>query len=99
MLGCTAVTMLQSTAEYLLVLLLVASCPALALSSNAYPDPCLVVVGETGVGKSSIANALQGSDCLFEVCFGTDSCTTETSIGTGLWQGDGQSFTVSLYEC
>ena len=100
MLACTAVTMLQSMAECLLVLLLVASCPALALSS-AYPDPRLVVVGETGVGKSSIANALlgcdpQGSDCLFEVCYGTDSCTTETSIGTGPWLGDGQNFTVSL---
>ena len=87
MLGCTAVTMLQSTAECLLVLLLVASCPALALSS-AYPDPRLVVVGETGVGKSSIANALlgcdpQGSECLFEVCTSTDSCTTETTIA--LW--------------
>ena len=100
LLACTAVTMLQSTAECLLVLLLVASCPALALSS-AHPDPRLVVVGETGVGKSSIANALlgcdpQGSDCLFEVCTSTDSCTTETSIGTGPWLGDGQNFTVSL---
>ena len=107
MLACTAVTMLQSTPECLLVLLLVASCPALALRSTeeplqpAYPDPRLVVVGETGVGKSSIANALlgcdpQGSDCLFEVCYGTDSCTTETTIGTGPWLGDGQNFTVSL---
>ena len=107
MLACTAVTMLQSTPECLLVLLLAALCPALALSSPeeplqpAYPDPRLVVVGETGVGKSSIANALlgcdpQGSECLFEVCYGTDSCTTETTIGTGPWLGDGQNFTVSL---
>lgn len=67
------------------------------------PDPRIVIVGPTGSGKSTLANALLGCDprapdCLFEVCHDTDSCTKETSYGTGLWLGTGQNFTVnSLY--
>ena len=73
----------------------------LAASAEDYPDPRMVIVGATGAGKSSIANALlgcdpQGSGCLFEVCSGTDSCTKDTTLGTGPWLGTGQNFTVSL---
>ena len=67
-----------------------------------YPSPRFVIVGETGVGKSSVASALlgcdpQGGDCLFEVCNSAASCTSETTLGIGKWTGDGQNVTVSTY--
>ena len=67
--------------------------------SDEYPDPRIVIVGATGAGKSSLADALLGCDpraggCMFSVCGGTDSCTNETSIGTGPWLGPGKSYTV-----
>ena len=73
----------------------------LAASAEDYPDPRMVIVGATGAGKSSIANALlgcdpQGSGCLFEVCSSAASCTTQTTMGSGPWLGEGtsQDFTV-----
>merc|ERR1719348_2955395 len=64
------------------------------------PDPRIVIVGATGVGKSSLANAFLGcdpksNDCMFTVCHGQDSCTKETTYGTGPWLGgNGQNFTI-----
>jgi len=60
----------------------------------------MVIVGPTGAGKSSLAKALLGCDprseeCPgFPVCGGVNSCTKNTTIGTGSFRGYGQPFTV-----
>ena len=69
-------------------------------AQDDYPDPRIVIVGPTGAGKSSLADALLGCDprvggCTFSVCGGMTSCTNQTKIGTGPWLGGQPSFTVS----
>jgi len=83
-----------------LLLLVSLSCSQRPLQPDL-PDPRIVILGPTGAGKSSLANAFLGcdprapsGDCLFEVCNGLDSCTKETSYGTGPWLGNGPNFTI-----
>ena len=64
------------------------------------PNPHLIIIGATGVGKSTMANVLIGQspncdNCTFPVCPGGDSCTKETKYAVGNWTGIAvQEFTI-----
>jgi len=63
------------------------------------PLPRILILGQTGVGKSTLANVLIGeevdcTDCTFPICDGLESCTKETKYATGQWLGEGAVFTV-----
>jgi len=74
------------------------------VAEEQFPSPRLVILGATGVGKSSLANVLLGrdknyegagySDGCFQVRGGLDSVTKATCAEAGLWLGSAQSFTV-----
>ena len=72
----------------LLQILAILSTEASNAEVDYLPKPRLVIIGATGVGKSTIANFLMGcdTDCtteMFKTCFGGNSCTKEASYGVG----------------
>ena len=70
--------------------LVICSSGAVDLGNEGLPKPRLVIIGATGVGKSTIANLLLGcdGDCtaeIFSTCFGSYSCTKEAAYGVGMY--------------
>jgi len=85
------------------ILVISICCTGIVYSSPGKPeplaDPKIVILGATGVGKSSVANVLLGEspdckNCTFPICDGSDSCTNETKYAEGKWLGFDEPFTV-----
>jgi len=77
---------------------------AVAKKDKDLPRPRFVVLGQQGVGKSSISNALLGYDntatkkqrsqAPFEIGHGLASKTKHTTFSTGQWMGNGAVVTI-----
>jgi len=63
---------------------------------DSAPKRTMIVIGPTGVGKSTFCNIVAGKD-LFPVSFGGQSCTNETSGKEIEWRGSG-GFPVNLID-
>ena len=74
------------------------------IAGDELPRPRFVVLGQQGVGKSSLSNALLGYDNTatkkqrsqspFEIGHGLASKTKHTTFSTGQWLGKGAVVTV-----
>ena len=83
--------------QYFLLIALIQIFLVSGQTHEVFPKPKLVIMGQTGAGKSTLANVLLGEDvncknCTFPICNGYDSCTKETSYAKGKWLGEVLSF-------
>ena len=90
---------LTATTAILLLVFNVILANTISKEDNGLTKPHLVILGATGVGKSSLANVLLGEhpdcdNCTFPVCPGGNSCTKETAYAVGNWIGGGSNFTI-----
>ena len=71
-----------------------------ASNSDEYPEPIVVIIGESGVGKSTFCNFLAGYPDGDPQSFGTgipvdgSSITKLPEIKRAKWRGDGKDFTI-----
>ena len=67
-------------------------CPLFIVADLDLPQPRILILGQTGVGKSTLANVLIGessscTECTFPTCDGLETCTKKTTFSSGQWLG------------